>query len=119
MPSYTADKSAIQTPVSPSAMLGPSPIDRLCIGNLVGHTLARVEREFILQTLRSHDGNRTRAADRLGMSVRSLRDRIRNYRRLGESIPKPQNRPSPKRVEQAEQRLLRQLSVSGVASAVN
>jgi two-component system, response regulator FlrC len=104
MPSYTADKPAIRPPISPPAMLGLSPIDRLCIGNLVGHTLARIEREFILQTLRSHHGNRTRAADRLGISVRSLRDRIRNYRGSGESIPEPGNLPSPKRAEQAEQR---------------
>jgi DNA-binding NtrC family response regulator len=104
MPSYTADKSAIRPPISPPAMSGLSPIDRICIGNLVGHTLARIEREFILQTLRSHHGNRTRAANRLGISVRSLRDRIRNYKRFGESMPEPGNLPSPKRAEPAEHR---------------
>jgi hypothetical protein len=30
---------------------------------------------------------RTRTADRLGISIRSLRDRIRNYRDHGESVP--------------------------------
>ena len=104
MPSYTADKPAIRPPISPPAMLGLSPIDRLCIGNLVGHTLARIEREFILQTLRSHHGNRTRAANRLGISVRSLRDRIRNYKRFGESVPEPGNLPSPERAEPADYR---------------
>ena len=85
-------------------MSGPSPIERLFIGNLVGHSLARVEREFILQTLRSHQGNRTRAADRLGISVRSLRDRIRNYRGSGESIPEPENLLSAKMAVAGERR---------------
>ena len=67
------------------------PFDRECVANLVGQKLARIEREFILQTLRSHQGNRTHTADRLGISVRSLRDKIRTYRRYGESVPEPGN----------------------------
>ena len=46
MPSYTAGKPAIRPSISPPAMLGLSPIERLCIGNLVGNTLARIEREL-------------------------------------------------------------------------
>ena len=42
-----------------------------------------------LEALRSHQGNRTRTADRLGISVRSLRNKIRTYRRYGESVPEP------------------------------
>ena len=87
MPNYAAVETAKQPPISPPASLGLSPFDRVCIGTLVGHSLARIEREFILQTLRSHQGNRTRTADRLGISIRSLRDRIRTYRRYGESVP--------------------------------
>jgi Fis family transcriptional regulator, factor for inversion stimulation protein len=63
--------------------------ERACIAHLVGHSLARVEREFILQTLRYSQGNRTRAANSLGISIRSLRDRIRNYRTRGDSVPEP------------------------------
>jgi DNA-binding NtrC family response regulator len=86
MPSCTADETAKRRP---SASSGLSPFDRECVANLVGRKLARVEREFILQTLRSHQGNRTRTADRLGISIRSLRDKIRTYRRYGESVPEP------------------------------
>ena len=86
MPSCTADETAKRRP---SASSGLSPFDRECVANLVGRKLARVEREFILQTLRSHQGNRTRTADRLGISIRSLRDRIRSYRQYGESVPEP------------------------------
>jgi len=68
---------------------GLSAIDRACVRLLVGHTLACIEREFILQTLKVNDGNRTRSADRLGISIRSLRDRIRNYRGQGESVTEP------------------------------
>jgi two-component system, response regulator FlrC len=94
MPSYAADETALQPTTNPAALFGLSPIDRECIGKLVGHTLARIECEFVLQTLRSHQGNRTRTADRLGISVRSLRDKIRNYRCSGESVPEPANRSS-------------------------
>ena len=90
MASCTADETA-KRPLSPSVSFGLSPFDRACVAKLVGHKLARIEREFILQTLRSHQGNRTRTADRLGISVRSLRDRIRSYRRYGESVPEPGN----------------------------
>ena len=94
MPSYAADKMALRPPANPVALFGLSPIDRESIGNLVGHTLARVEREFILQTLRSYQGNRTRTADRLGISIRSLRDKIRDYRCFGENVPEPVKRLS-------------------------
>jgi two-component system response regulator FlrC len=91
MPSYVADETPGHPLVSPPALLELSAIDRTCVKRLIGHTLARVEREFILQTLRWCQGNRTRTADRLGISVRSLRDRIRNYRYQGESVPEPRD----------------------------
>jgi len=46
---------------------------------LVGRTVAEVERDLILQTLRHCHGNRTRAAEILGISVRTLRNKIRQY----------------------------------------
>jgi DNA-binding NtrC family response regulator len=84
---YRAEKTSERPFVSPPALFALSAMDRACIEHLVGHTLARVEREFILQTLRRYEGNRTRATDRLGISIRSLRDRIRNYRHQGECVP--------------------------------
>ena len=89
MPSYTADDASRRPAVRSRATFGLSAIDRACIRYLVGHTLALVERELILQTLRHNHGNRTRAANFLGISIRSLRDRIRNYRNQGEDVPEP------------------------------
>jgi len=54
---------------------------------LVGRTVADVERDLILQTLRHYGGNRTQAADVLGISVRTLRNKIRQYLEEGAEVP--------------------------------
>jgi len=54
---------------------------------LVGRTVADVERDLILQTLRHCGGNRTQAADILGISVRTLRNKIRQYHEEGAEVP--------------------------------
>jgi len=46
---------------------------------LIGSTVEAIERELVLQTLARCDGNRTRAARVLGVSVRTLRNKIRQY----------------------------------------
>ena len=46
---------------------------------LVGSTVETIERELVLQTLAHCDGNRTRAARVLGLSVRTMRNKIRQY----------------------------------------
>ena len=46
-------------------------------------TLAEMERRLILRTLREEGGNRTRTAQRLGISVRTLRNKLRQYREQG------------------------------------
>lgn len=45
----------------------------------VGLTLAEVERTHILNTLLWCDGNRTRAAKVLNISIRGLRIKLSNY----------------------------------------
>lgn len=54
---------------------------------LVGSTVNEVERELVLQTLARCDGNRTRAARLLGVSVRTLRNKIRQYTTMGLDVP--------------------------------
>jgi DNA-binding NtrC family response regulator len=54
---------------------------------LIGSTVEAIERELVLQTLARCDGNRTRAARVLGMSVRTLRNKIRQYATDGVDIP--------------------------------
>jgi DNA-binding NtrC family response regulator len=91
MPGYRADRRPLERPpVETGKLFGLSTIERACVGQLIGHSLAEVEREFILQTLRFHRGNRTRAADLLGISIRSLRNKIRDYKNQGEDVPAPE-----------------------------
>ena len=91
MPGYQADRPGEHQTVNGATPFGLSAIDRACIRQLVGHALAVIEREFILQTLQHQRGNRTRTADILRISIRSLRDRIRCYRARGESVPEPES----------------------------
>ena len=53
--------------------------------------LSEVEREHILRTLAHCDGNRTRAAGILSISLRSLRGKLHDYIALGISVPSPSN----------------------------
>lgn len=50
---------------------------------VVGCTLAEAEQRHILAVLRVCDGNRTRAAMTLEISVRCLRNKLRAYRQAG------------------------------------
>jgi len=52
-------------------------------------SLREVERDVILRTLELCDGNRTHASERLGISIRTLRNRLREYRDQGVEIPQP------------------------------
>ncbi|HXF89977.1 MAG TPA: sigma-54 dependent transcriptional regulator [Xanthobacteraceae bacterium] len=56
---------------------------------LVGRTVADVERDLILQTLRHCLGNRTHAANILGISIRTLRNKLNEYAAAGTPIPPP------------------------------
>ncbi|HNT87916.1 MAG TPA: helix-turn-helix domain-containing protein, partial [Candidatus Hydrogenedentes bacterium] len=49
-------------------------------GITAGATVADVERRLIFATLEHCDGNRTRAAEMLGISVRTLRNKLNEYR---------------------------------------
>jgi DNA-binding NtrC family response regulator len=55
--------------------------------NLVGRTVAEVERDLILETLKHCLGNRTHAANILGISIRTLRNKLNEY--AGDGMPIP------------------------------
>ena len=55
--------------------------------NLVGRTVSDVERDLILDTLDHCLGNRTHAANILGISIRTLRNKLKEYSDDGLSIP--------------------------------
>jgi DNA-binding NtrC family response regulator len=57
--------------------------------NLVGRTVAEVERELILDTLNHCLGNRTHAATILGISIRTLRNKLKQYTEQGVPVPLP------------------------------
>ncbi|WP_041795342.1 sigma-54-dependent transcriptional regulator [Pararhodospirillum photometricum] len=68
---------------SPSAPAGRLP------GALVGRTVSDVERDLILDTLHHTLGNRTHAATILGISIRTLRNKLRQYADEGIAVPPP------------------------------
>jgi DNA-binding NtrC family response regulator len=56
------------------------------VPQLIGSTVAAVERELLLQTLAHCDGNRTHAARVLGVSLRTMRNKLRQYSTDGAAI---------------------------------
>jgi DNA-binding NtrC family response regulator len=56
---------------------------------LVGRTVADVERDLILETLKHCLGNRTHAANILGISIRTLRNKLNEYSGDGVPVPPP------------------------------
>ncbi len=57
--------------------------------SLVGRTVADVERDLILETLKHCLGNRTHAANILGISIRTLRNKLNEYTSSGFNVPAP------------------------------
>lgn len=62
--------------------------------SLVGMTVAEVERDLILNTLDHCIGNRTHAANILGISIRTLRNKLKQYSDEGVEIPLPNEQRS-------------------------
>ncbi|MDH3336038.1 MAG: sigma 54-interacting transcriptional regulator, partial [Rhodospirillaceae bacterium] len=57
--------------------------------DLVGRSVAEVERDLIINTLNHCLGNRTHAANILGISIRTLRNKLKLYSQEGFSVPGP------------------------------
>ena len=55
--------------------------------HLVGKTVAEVERDLIVKTLDKCLGNRTHAANILGISIRTLRNKLKQYSEEGIALP--------------------------------
>ena len=71
-------------PQAPAAMQAAA--SRSASG-MVGRRMEEVEQELILETLSHCLGNRTRAAEMLGISIRTLRNKLHEYRAAGVSVP--------------------------------
>lgn len=55
--------------------------------SVVGQTVAGMERRLIIDTLKSTLGNRTAAANILGISIRTLRNKLKQYQDEGFEVP--------------------------------
>ena len=74
---------ASQNPSVQSAVVSATAVTR----SLVGRTVSDVERDLILDTLDHCLGNRTHAANILGISIRTLRNKLREYSDNGVAVP--------------------------------
>ena len=82
-PSATSTGAASMGPAnSGTAMAAP-------MAALVGRRMEEVERDLILETLSHTLGNRTHAATILGISIRALRNKLRDYNAAGLPVPPP------------------------------
>jgi DNA-binding NtrC family response regulator len=59
------------------------------VASLVGRRMEEVERDLIIETLGHTFGNRTHAATILGISIRALRNKLRDYAAQGVAVPPP------------------------------
>jgi DNA-binding NtrC family response regulator len=73
-PAVMAQESSVQNAVSNAAAT---------TRGLIGRTVSDVERDLILDTLDHCLGNRTHAANILGISIRTLRNKLREYTDAG------------------------------------
>jgi DNA-binding NtrC family response regulator len=81
------DLDAIElAPGSPAAAPAAAPPG---IAGLVGRRMEEVERDLIVETLTHTLGNRTHAATILGISIRALRNKLRDYSAQGVAVPPP------------------------------
>jgi DNA-binding NtrC family response regulator len=74
---------ALELPAPPRAP------DESGTAQFIGMRMEDVEREMILHTLSHTFGNRTHAATVLGISIRALRNKLKDYARAGITVPPP------------------------------
>jgi DNA-binding NtrC family response regulator len=80
--------TASPRPAEPSVEAGsPAAAASAVRGALVGRTVADVEKDLILETLNHCLGNRTHAANILGISIRTLRNKLKLYSEQGGRMP--------------------------------
>jgi DNA-binding NtrC family response regulator len=84
-------------PLNPVAPIGMDYVNRAAQAaesaarTFVGSTVAEVEQKLILDTLAHCLGNRTHAANILGISIRTLRNKLNEYSAAGLTVPPPQS----------------------------
>ncbi len=76
LPAAGAETSAGAAPSAPAGVAAEAAF----AGTLVGKTMAEIEREAILTALQVSGGNRRRAAEALGIGLRTLQRKLKEYR---------------------------------------
>ncbi len=82
-----AGVSGAGQPQESGAAQAAPPRHQGAVENMIGRTIADVERDMILNTLDHCLGNRTHAANILGISIRTLRNKLNQYKDDGVDIP--------------------------------
>ncbi|HEY0093297.1 MAG TPA: sigma-54 dependent transcriptional regulator, partial [Archangium sp.] len=77
----------------PPVLRGPRPVGSSPSSLIPGATLAQIEREAILRTLEMVGGSTTRAAEILGISVRKVQYRLKEYGTSANGKPAPDSGP--------------------------
>jgi DNA-binding NtrC family response regulator len=83
----TMAEQHLTTPTEHAAPEASSAATNEIVPLLIGATVGEIERELVLQTLAYCGGNRTRTARVLGVSIRTLRNKIRQYAAEGADVP--------------------------------
>ena len=78
-----------QSPAAPVEPIAATPQDAVEEVGFVRRTVAEVERDLIIDTLQHCLGNRTHAANILGISIRTLRNKLKLYSEDGFAVPMP------------------------------
>jgi two-component system, response regulator FlrC len=85
---YTTAPGVTQSPsTQASSPAQPTTKNTAAVETMIGRTIADVERDMILNTLDHCLGNRTHAANILGISIRTLRNKLAQYKDEGVDIP--------------------------------
>ena len=89
MPPQMAQTAQVQSTAPSPAPTAQADPGATGVASLVGRRMEEVERDLILETLHHTLGNRTHAATILGISIRALRNKLRDYSASGVRVPPP------------------------------
>ncbi len=76
-PQHLPEPDGLETPAAPGA--APAADDAASVRVPVGTTVGEAERLLIIKTLASENNNKTRTAERLGISLKTLQNKLKEY----------------------------------------